>query len=129
WVRPAWFGHGGRLLTAHPVVNVLAHLILGVAVSRLDLAFELLATAVDLRDVVVGEFAPLLLDFTTELLPAAFDAIPIHVQTSCLLRIKTGFHARALSTRPPADAAPVPVLACQRACWRGKRGTTMGAGG
>ena len=56
----------------------LLHLILGVAVARLDLAFQLLTVAVDLGNVVVGELAPLLLDLAGHLLPIAFDAIPVH---------------------------------------------------
>ena len=49
-------------LLAVPVVNVLLDLILGEAVTLLDLSFELIAAAVDHSEVIVGEFAPLLLD-------------------------------------------------------------------
>src|SRR4029453_9226026 len=65
---------------AEPVVDVLLHLVLGIAVAGLDLALELLAVAVDLGDVVVGELAPLFLHLAGDLLPIAFDAIPIHRQ-------------------------------------------------
>src|SRR5262245_2271222 len=70
-----------RLLLVHPVVDVLLDPVLGIAVARLNLAFELLAVAVDLGDIVIGKLAPLLLHLTAELLPAAFDAIPIHVKS------------------------------------------------
>ena len=49
-----------QLHPADPVVDILLYLILGVAVARLDLTFELLAVAVDLGNVVVSELAPLL---------------------------------------------------------------------
>src|SRR5215510_3029724 len=77
---PALVECPARLLLVHPVVDVPLHPVLGIAVARLNLAFELLAVAVDLGDIVIGELAPLLLHLTAELLPAAFDAIPIHVK-------------------------------------------------
>ena len=64
-------------LVTKPVVNVLPHLILGVAVAGLDSSFELFAVAVDLGDVVVSELAPLLLHLAGQLLPVPFNAIPI----------------------------------------------------
>src|SRR5262245_26114053 len=73
------------LLAAHPVIHILAHLILGIAVAPLDLALELFAIAVDLVEVVVGVLTPLLLHLTAELLPAAFDTIPVHVKSPVLL--------------------------------------------
>jgi len=55
-----------------PSIHVLAGLVLGDAVALLNLALELIALAVDGREVVVGEVAPLLLDLARELfqLPA-----------------------------------------------------------
>src|SRR4026208_784441 len=66
------------LHAAEPIVDVLLHLVLRVTVARLDLAFELLAVAVDLREVVVGELAPLCLHLAGDLLPIAGDAVPVH---------------------------------------------------
>ena len=82
---------GIRLHPANPVVDFLLYLVLGIPVARLDLALELLAVAVDLRDVVVGELAPLLLNFAGDLFPIAFDAVPIHwmaPQLELKLRLK-----------------------------------------
>src|SRR5262245_13043775 len=62
-----------------PVVNVLAHLVLGEAVALLDFAFQLLAPAGDDVEIVVGELAPLLLDLALDLLPVPFHAVPVHV--------------------------------------------------
>jgi hypothetical protein len=45
----------------------------------LDFALELLAVAVDLRDIVVSELAPLLLHLAGHLFPVSLYAIPIHV--------------------------------------------------
>ena len=44
----------------------------------LNLALELLAAAVDLGEVIVGQFAPLLLHLTRELLPVALNTISVH---------------------------------------------------
>ena len=59
--------------------DLLLGLVLGDPVLLLDLADELVALAGDDVDVVVGELAPLLLHLARELLPVAFDAVPVHV--------------------------------------------------
>jgi hypothetical protein len=70
-------------LSVQPVVDVFAHLILGQAVALLDLAFQLIAAAVNLGQIIVGQLSPLLLDFACCLLPVPFDPVPIHL--CCLL--------------------------------------------
>jgi hypothetical protein len=62
-----------------PIVNVFTDFVLGLAVAFLDLAFQLLATAIDLRQVVVSELSPLLLDLAGHLLPTTFNAVPVHI--------------------------------------------------
>jgi hypothetical protein len=69
-------------LAAVPIVDVLAHVVLGLAVAFLDLAFELVALAADLGEIVVSELAPLFLDLAAYLLPVAFDTIPIQCNIS-----------------------------------------------
>jgi hypothetical protein len=61
-----------------PVVNGRLCLILVLAVTFLDDAKEFGALAVDDVEIVIGQLAPLLLSFALELLPVAFDLIPIH---------------------------------------------------
>src|SRR5580693_592721 len=61
-----------------PVVHVLVDLILGEAVALLQLAFELVAPALDDVEIVVGELAPFLLGGALELFPVSFDPVPIH---------------------------------------------------
>src|SRR5579872_1955336 len=63
---------------AQPVLDVLARPVLGQAVALLQLAFELIAAAIDLRQIIVGELAPFFLDLAFALFPASFQAIPIH---------------------------------------------------
>src|ERR1041385_793241 len=75
------------MLAPEPVVHVLADLVLGKTVALLQLAFELLAAALDDVEIVVGELAPLLLGRTLELLPIAFDPVPVHCH---LLRCEGG---------------------------------------
>src|SRR5215468_9134944 len=66
-----------------------AHLAFGLvareAVLLLDLAHELVALAVDDVELVVRQLAPLFFDLALELLPVAFDAIPIHCETPCVV--------------------------------------------
>src|SRR3954467_9024152 len=68
------------LLRAVPVVDILAHLVLGDAVPLLDLAFELVALAANEIQIVVGQLSPLFFDLAFDLLPISFHAIPIHSQ-------------------------------------------------
>src|SRR5262249_25974291 len=58
---------------AEPIVDVLLHLIPRMPIAGLYLSFELLAVAVDLRQIVIGEFAPFLLNLAGHLFPVAFD--------------------------------------------------------
>jgi hypothetical protein len=67
------------LHVAHPGVDLLLRLVLGDAVALLDLADELGAAPLDGVEVVIGELAPLLLNAPAELLPIAFDAIPMEI--------------------------------------------------
>src|SRR5204862_4470781 len=49
-----------------PVVNLLLRLVLGVAVLRLELSFQLFPIAIDLGELIVGELAPLLFHLARE---------------------------------------------------------------
>jgi hypothetical protein len=49
-----------------------------VSVMLLELSFELITTAIDGRDVVICELAPLLLYLSGQLPPIALNTIPIH---------------------------------------------------
>ena len=51
-----------------------------ISVTGLDFAFQLLAVAVDLCNVVVCQFPSLLFDLALKLLPIAFNAVPVHVR-------------------------------------------------
>jgi hypothetical protein len=73
------------LHAAEPVVDILLHLVLRVTVARLDLALELLAVAVDLREVIVGELAPLCFHLAGDLLPIACDAVQFMDGSSTLI--------------------------------------------
>jgi hypothetical protein len=66
-------------LIAIPVAYVLLDLVLSQAVPLLNLAFALFTVSIDYRQVVVGEFAPLLFDFAFDLFPVSFNTVPIHV--------------------------------------------------
>jgi hypothetical protein len=44
-----------------------------------DLAFQLIAAAIDLGQIVVGQLAPLLLDFALHFFPISFDSVSVHL--------------------------------------------------
>jgi hypothetical protein len=67
------------LVTAVPVVNVLANLIFCETVALLNLAFELVSPAIYDFKVVIRELPPFLLDAALDLLPISFHSIPVHV--------------------------------------------------
>src|SRR5262245_39936888 len=80
----SWFWCWSPALRRVPVVDVLAHLILGQTVALLDFALELIAAAIDDIEIVVGELAPLLLHLPFDLFPISLHAIPVHFErTSC----------------------------------------------
>jgi hypothetical protein len=68
-------------LVTIPIVDLFLGLIFLVAVSLLNLAFELIALSSDHIKIIISEFSPLLLDLTLNLLPV----VPIR---SCLLLIE-----------------------------------------
>jgi hypothetical protein len=73
---------GLRVGDVVPVLEELVDLGLclcpGVAVAGLDLADELIAAALDLVQIVIGELAPLLLDLAAQLSPSATEDIFVH---------------------------------------------------
>src|SRR5690606_15502162 len=80
-------------LAAVPVVDLAGNTVLLDSVTLLDLAFELIALACDLIEIVIGQLAPLFLDLALELLPVAFHSIPVHLHAPCSPRRGT-VHAR-----------------------------------
>src|SRR3982074_2816704 len=87
-----------------PVIHVLVNLVLGEAVALLQLAFELLAAALDHVEIVVGEFTPLFLGLSLELLPIAFDPVPIH--RHLLLSLRWPFQRPGSSNVPGLPDQP-----------------------
>jgi hypothetical protein len=78
----------GAMLSVQPIVHVFSHQILGQAVALLDFAFQLIATAIDLRQIVVGELTPLFFDFAFNFFPVSFDPIPIDFDASKSMRAR-----------------------------------------
>jgi ABC-type uncharacterized transport system permease subunit len=72
-----------------PAVNFFPHFFFALAVFCLKRAFKLLAVAVNLRNLIVGQLAPLFLELAGKLLPFAFDLILIHVSLLYLCFSKT----------------------------------------
>ncbi len=68
---------------ARPRIDLLARLVLGVPVALLQQALGLLAVAVGAGQVVVAQVALFLLHLTGDLLPVAFDTIPVHGLLHC----------------------------------------------
>src|SRR5215204_3856626 len=89
-------------LASVPVVHFTSDLVLLIPVTLLDLAFELVAAAVDHVQVVIGELAPLLFDVALELLPVPFNPIPIHHR---LLNSFAAYAAPGVPTESQRDGA------------------------
>ena len=66
------------LMAVLPVHHLALGLMLRNAIVLLDFADQMFASAGDLVEMIVGQHAPLLFDMTLELMPVAFDAIPVH---------------------------------------------------
>src|SRR6478735_799602 len=60
------------------VTELFFRLVFRVPVTLLKLADELLALSGDLVEVVVGQFAPLRLDFALHLMPLALQRVCVH---------------------------------------------------
>src|SRR5262245_45985221 len=69
----AWTLHG-----VSPLLDLTLGLVLGNAIPLLYAANQLVLLPVDGRQVIVGQFAPLLLHLAGKLLPVPFDSIPVH---------------------------------------------------
>jgi hypothetical protein len=61
-----------------PIVHVASNLVFGVAISFLNLAFQLIAAATDHIKIIVGEFSPLFLHLSFQLFPVSFNPVPVH---------------------------------------------------
>src|SRR5665213_2946279 len=73
---------GGQIVVVVAVakrVDLLFGLVLADAVGLLHLADQLVALAADDVELVVGELAPLFLGLALQLLPVAFDTVPVQV--------------------------------------------------
>src|SRR5262249_27300869 len=85
-------GSSSSIHAVKPGVDLALGFVLRHAVALLKPAAELHALALDDVEVVAGELAPLLLNLAFELLPIAFDTIPIHrFAPLCLLRLFASF--------------------------------------
>lgn len=67
----------GSLVLFEPLIDPFSHFILPISVALLNFPFKLVATSLDIQDVVVREIAPFLFEFTLKLLPFAFELILI----------------------------------------------------
>ena len=72
------------LQTSEPGINLFAGLVLSVAVARLETTLQLVALAVDRGEIIVSEFAPLLLHLAFYLFPISFNSVPVHCLILCL---------------------------------------------
>jgi len=98
-----------------PGVDLALGLVPRHAVALLKPAAELRASTLDDVEIVVGEFAPLLLSLAFELFPIAFNSIPIHrvspalfFPVLCFVR-SAGMFSRKTLRDSKSSAAPIPV--------------------
>ncbi len=102
-----------------PIINVFLGGVLGCAVALLKFTFELLSPPRDLLKIIVGEIRPFLPDLTFQLLPVAFNSIPIHraLRLSLLVatcarrefnhRKRARFHAGLVRLGAPPERFPI----------------------
>jgi hypothetical protein len=62
----------------HPAIELTLGLLLGEAIALLDLAQKLLALAVDVSQIVIGQARPLLPRLAFDHVPLSFDLLPVH---------------------------------------------------
>ena len=67
------------MLALQPFIDLTLSFLLGHAVSLLQSAGKLIALTRDEVQVIVCELSPLLFSRSSELLPLAFELIPIHI--------------------------------------------------
>jgi hypothetical protein len=89
-------GHGqndAKVVHLLPVlIELLFRLFLGDAVSLLDFADELITLSGNYIQIIVGEFAPFLLNLAFELLPVSGYLIPVHNLPPLRLFLKNNKH-------------------------------------
>jgi hypothetical protein len=98
-----------------PGIDLALGLVPRHAVALLKPAAELRALTLDDVEIVVGEFAPLLLNLAFELFPIAFNSIPIHrvspgvvFPVLCFVR-SAGMSSRKTLRDGKSSAALIPV--------------------
>src|SRR5262249_10326056 len=96
------------LYPIRPILDLTLGLVLGDAVALLDTTHELVLLAVYGRNVIVRQFTPMLFHFAGELLPVAFNAIPVHpdfLSSWMVSARKQRGYAKAVAARPENSAA------------------------
>src|SRR3990172_1477991 len=73
-----------------PGGKLLLRLFDGDSIGFLDLAEKLITPARNDIELIVGKFPPLLLDVALELLPVAFDSVPVHCRLHAIYRLLLG---------------------------------------
>ena len=81
-----------------PVAELLFSFVLRNSVALLDLAEQLLALAGNDVQVIVGQLAPLLLDFAFELHPVAFYFVVVHGVVLKMLKNQLGLESKTGKT-------------------------------
>src|ERR1041385_7161072 len=78
WVNGTWSSALRHLEHLEPFRDLAIGFVAGDPIALLDLPDQLLAAPLADRYVVIGEPAPLLARLASELLPRAFNLVPIH---------------------------------------------------
>src|SRR5687768_1866424 len=84
-----------------PLVDADVRFIFGNAVFLLNATHELIALSFDPIQIIVGQFAPLLLHATAKLLPIALYGVPVH---SVALSICKPANVALAECRPAVDS-------------------------
>jgi hypothetical protein len=90
------------LVKLFKIFDLLLGFVLRDAVGLLDLARQLIALSGNHVEVIVGEIAPLCFHLALELLPVAFNDIPVHIKLRLL-----GFRLVVLPIEHPSSLGNV----------------------
>src|SRR3989442_4029705 len=70
-----------------PQIRPLADLFLHLPVTLFNGAIELVPIAINLQEIIIGEFSPVLLKMSLELVPTLFELLVVHDALLCFLKL------------------------------------------
>src|SRR5437899_822054 len=83
-----------------PKIRPLADLFLHLPVTLFNGAIELVPIAINLQEIIIGEFSPVLLNLSLELVPTLFELLVVHDALLCFLKLYNPFATLIILSSP-----------------------------